>query len=62
MHVELIDYGISSRDLIIIDEEITEVRQKVPGIDMSQMNINQIENIRNDIVGALWLNFVQYNA
>ena len=52
----------SIEDLIVLDEESTEARQEVSNIDMSQANVSQMEIIRDDIVGAMWLNFIQHNV
>ena len=52
----------SVEDLIVLDEESTQVRQEVSDIDLSQANISQMGNIRDDITGAMWINFVQQNV
>ena len=51
----------SIKDLIVLDEESTQVRQEVSDINLSQANISQMEYIRDDIMGAMWLNFAQHN-
>lgn len=47
-------------NLDIVDQEGVGDSQQMPDINMSQSSFNQMDAIRDDIVGRMWLDYCNW--